>query len=166
MLVAGAAHAAPLATVTDDVDGDGVAETIELGADGVVHIAGKPGGEVKLAAAITRGRLAVTHYRGKAYVVAQITGMTTAVTTPRASPTAAAPGGEAVILSAGGGSWRELLRVPIGGVGLDHDYGIEVDATPDGITLNQLLERTDGRGFYLVIILLVIIAEIKPYSVF
>ena len=42
VLVAGVAHAAPLATVSDDVDGDGVADTIELGADGVVHIAGKP----------------------------------------------------------------------------------------------------------------------------
>ena len=31
---------------------------------------------------------------------------------------------------------------------------VEANATPDGITLNQLLERTEGRGFYLVIILL------------
>ncbi len=155
VLVAGVAHAAPLATLTDDVDGDGVADTIELGADGVVHIAGKPRGEVKLAAAITHGRLAVTHYRGKAYVVAQITAVTTAVTTPAASPmspTATAPGGEAVILSAGGGSWRELLRFPIGGVGLDHDYGIEVDATPDGIYRYQTrsdIRRCDGRPAYL-----------------
>jgi len=72
VLVAGVAHAAPLATLSDDVDGDGVADAIELGADGVVHIAGKPRGEVKVAAAISRGQLAVAHYRGKSYVVAQV----------------------------------------------------------------------------------------------
>jgi len=155
VLVAGVAHAAPLATVSDDVDGDGVTDAIELGADGVVHIAGKPGGAVKLAAAITHGQLAVTHYRGKPYVVAQITAMTTPVTAPAASPmspTAAAPGREAVILSAGGGSWRELLRFPLGGVGLDHDYGIEVDAAPDGIYRYQTrsdIRRCDGKPAYL-----------------
>lgn len=31
---------------------------------------------------------------------------------------------------------------------------LEANSSPDGITLNQLLERTDGRGFYLVVILL------------
>jgi len=31
---------------------------------------------------------------------------------------------------------------------------IEANSAPEGITLNQLLERTEGRGFYLVIILL------------
>jgi hypothetical protein len=154
VFVAGVAHAGPLATLSDDVDGDGVAETIKLGADGIVHIAGKQGGDVKLAAAITHGRLAVTHYRGKSYVVAQIT----AVTAPRsptaapASPTAAPPGGEAVILSADGGSWRELLRFPLGGVGLDHDYGVGVDATPDGIYRYQTrsdIRRCDGKPAYL-----------------
>jgi len=155
VLVAGVAHAAPLATLSDDVDGDGVADAIELGADGVVHIAGKPGGEVKLAAAITHGRLAVTHYRGKSYVVVQMTAMTPAVTAPAASPMSPAaptPGREAVILSAGGGSWRELLRFPLGGVGLDHDYGIEVDAAPDGIYRYQTrsdIRRCDGKPAYL-----------------
>jgi len=31
---------------------------------------------------------------------------------------------------------------------------LESNSSPDGITLNHLLERTDGRGFYLVVILL------------
>ena len=151
VLVAGVAHAAPLATLSDDVDGDGVADAIELGADGVVHIAGKPRGEVKLAAAITHGQLVVTHYRGKAYVVAQFTAVTAPAASP-ISPTAAVPGGEAVILSAAGGSWRELLRFPVGGVGLDHDYGIEIDATPDGIYRYQTrsdIRRCDGKPAYL-----------------
>jgi hypothetical protein len=154
VLVTGVAHAAPLATLSADVDGDGMAETIDLGADGVVHIAGKPRGEVKLAAAITRGRLAVTHYRGNYYVVAQITAVAAPAspTAAPASPTATPPGGEAVILHADGGSWRELLRFPIGGVGLDHDYGVEIDATPDGIYRYQTrsdIRRCDGKPAYL-----------------
>lgn len=145
--------AGPLATLSVDVDGDGSPDAIELGADGVVHIAGKPRGEVKLAAAITRGRLAVTHYHGKPYVVAQIMAATTAVTAPvPASPTAMPPGGEAVILSADGGSWRELVRFPLGGVGLDHDYGVDIDVTPDGIYRYQTrgdIRRCDGKPAYL-----------------
>lgn len=31
---------------------------------------------------------------------------------------------------------------------------LEANSSPDGISLNHLLERTDGRGFYLVVILL------------
>ena len=29
---------------------------------------------------------------------------------------------------------------------------LEANSTPGGITLNQLLEHTQGRGFYLVVI--------------
>jgi len=140
-LAAGLAHATPvappLATLADDVDGDGSPDAVELGADGVVHIAGTPRGEVKLATAITQGRLATSHYRGRAYVVAQIT---TATTT------------EAVILRADGGVWHEVVRFAVGGVGLDHDYGVAVDATPDGIYRYQTrgdIRRCDGRPAYL-----------------
>ncbi|HEY0476102.1 MAG TPA: HEAT repeat domain-containing protein [Kofleriaceae bacterium] len=147
LLAAGAARAAPLAVLAEDVDGDGVPDAIELGADGVVHIAGKPRGEVKLAAAIAHGRLAVAHYRGKPYVVAEIT------TGGAAGPAGAAGGQrEAVILYADGGGWREALRVPVGGVGLDHDYGFEVDATADGIYRYQTrsdIRRCDGKPAYL-----------------
>ena len=142
---------APLATLSDDVDGDGAPDAIELGADGVVHIAGKPRGDVKLATAITRGRLAVTHYRGQHYVVARITTPTAPVGAPApGSPAAPGPapavpdGTEAVILRADGGVWHEVLRFPIGGVGLDHDYGIDVDAAPDGIYRYQTRETTFG----------------------
>jgi hypothetical protein len=31
---------------------------------------------------------------------------------------------------------------------------LQTNSAPDGITLNQLLEKTEGRGFYLVVILL------------
>jgi len=41
---------------------------------------------------------------------------------------------------------------------------IEANGSPDGITLNQLLERTGGRGFYLVVILLAL-PFIVPLSI-
>ena len=142
-LAAVEAHAAPLATLAEDLDGDGVPDAIELGADGVVHIAGKPRGELRLAAALTAGQLAVTRYRGATYVIVQL------------SPVPA-PGApvvrEAVIVRADGGAWHELTRTTVGGVGLDHDYGIEVEAAPDGIYRYQTrgdIRRCDGKPAYL-----------------
>jgi len=138
-----AGQAAPLATLSADVDGDGAPDAIELGDDGVVHIGGKPGGEVRLGGAIAHGRLAVTRYRGQHYVVVEIT---------PAPSAAGAAGREAVILHADGGGWREVLRVPVGGIGLDHDYGVEVDAAPDGIYRYQTrgdIRRCDGKPAYL-----------------
>jgi hypothetical protein len=41
---------------------------------------------------------------------------------------------------------------------------LEADGSPDGVTLNQLLERTGGRGFYLVVILLAL-PFIVPVSI-
>src|SRR5215468_6857275 len=143
-LATGAAHAAPLAALAEDVDGDGAPDAIELGADGVVHIAGKPGGTVRLAPALARGHLAISRYRGQVYVVAEIAAVPSAA--------AAAPGREVVILHADAGGWRELLRVPVGGVGLDHDYGVEVDAAPDAIYRYQTrsdIRRCDGKPAYL-----------------
>jgi HEAT repeats len=139
------AHGAPLATLSADVDGDGAPDAIELGDDGVVHIAGKTGGEVRLGAALVHGRLGVTRYRGQHYVVVEIT------PAPSAASAASAPGREVVILR-GDGGWREVLRVPVGGVGLDHDYGVEVDAAPDGIYRYQTrgdIRRCDGKPAYL-----------------
>jgi hypothetical protein len=146
LLAAGAAHAAPLAALAEDIDGDGAPDAIELGADGVVHIATSraPGGTVRLAPAIAGGRLAVSRYRGQAYVVAEIAAVPSAA--------AAAPVREVVILHADAGGWRELLRVPVGGVGLDHDYGVEVDAAPDAIYRYQTrsdIRRCDGKPAYL-----------------
>jgi hypothetical protein len=143
-LAAGAAQGAPLAALAEDLDGDGAPDAIELEADGVVHIAGAPGGTVRLAPAIARGRLAVSRYRGQVYIVAEIA--------PVASAADAAPAREVVILHADAGGWREQLRVPVGGVGLDHDHGVEVDAAPDGIYRYQTrsdIRRCDGKPAYL-----------------
>lgn len=41
---------------------------------------------------------------------------------------------------------------------------LEANSSADGITLNQLLERTEGRGFYLVVILLAL-PFILPVSI-
>src|SRR4051812_47315805 len=143
-LAAGAAQAAPLAVLAEDVDGDGAPDAIELGADGVVHIAGAPGGTVRLAPGIARGRLAVSRYPGRVYIVAEIAAVPSAA--------AAAPAREVVILHADAGGWREQLRVAVGGVGLDHDYSVEVDAAPDGIYRYQArsdIRRCDGKPAYL-----------------
>ena len=133
VVTAGAdAHAAPpatLAAVTADLDGNGAPDTVELGADGAVRIAGSARGVVKLAPSLASGRLAVTRYRDRPYVVAWIV----AATGVPASPAATRSSAEVVILGADRGSWREILRSQVGGVGLDREYGIEVDAAPDGI---------------------------------
>src|SRR6185295_12019931 len=120
----GAASAAPpasqgggsVATLSADVDGDGAPDAIELGSDGVVRIGGQPRGVVRLAPAIAEGELAVSRYRGKRYVVAQI-----AVVAPPGPSGSPAMQREAVILSSEGGTWHERMRTPVGGVGLDHD---------------------------------------------
>jgi HEAT repeat protein len=141
--IAGAAQAAPIATLSADLDGDGAPDAIELDAGGVVHITGRPAGDVRLGAAVERGRIAVSHYRGQVYVVVEIAA---------AGARSDDPGREVVILRADAGAWRELLRVPVGGVGLDHEYGVEVDAAPDGIYRYQSrgdIRRCDGKPAYL-----------------
>src|SRR5262245_14018487 len=115
----GVAGGAPVATLSADVDGDGVADAIELGADGVVRIAGKLRGEVKLAAASASGELAMAHYRGKHYVVARIVAGPVPASAPSAAGAPDAAPSEGVILSADGGSWHEVARFALGGVGLD-----------------------------------------------
>ena len=152
MLIAGIAQAAPagpIATLSEDVDGDGAPDAIELSVDGVVHIAARPRGDVKLAQELMRGRLAVAHYRGQHYIVVQITPSSAAAAGTGGDPP---PGTEAVLLRADGGLWHEVVRFPIGGVGLDHDYGVAVDATPDGIYRYQTrsdIRRCDGKPAYL-----------------
>jgi hypothetical protein len=151
LVCARAALGAPAATLSEDVDGDGAPDAIELGADGVVRIAGAARGEVRIAAAIAQGELAVARYRGKRYVVAQIA-VPAVPAVPAPPGRGAATQREAVILSAEGGTWHEVQRFALGGVGLDHDYGVAVDATADGIFRYQTrsdIRRCDGKPGYL-----------------
>src|SRR5580700_3950747 len=66
------AAAAPLATISADVDGDGRADTVELGDDGVLQIrTGATGSDVQLARA-HRGTLSVGPIDGKPAIVARL----------------------------------------------------------------------------------------------
>ena len=59
---------------------------------------------------------------------------------------------EAVLFEYATPSWKQVGRVPIGGVGLDQDYGLAIDARPDGIYRYQTrpgFERCDGAPAYL-----------------
>ena len=137
VLLGGVASAAPVATLSADLDGDGTAETIELGGDGVVRVTGKLAGTATVAPAATKGRILVGRRAGKPIIVVDV-----------GEPAAR----QAVLLELAGGTWREAIRFPLGGVGLDADYGVEVDATPDGIYRFQTrpgLHRCDGKPAYL-----------------
>src|SRR4051812_25383593 len=99
VVTSGVAQAAPLATLSEDIDGDGAPDAIELGADGVVHIAGKPRGEVKLAAALTAGRLAGPPHPRQPHHVPPNTAGGPPGDAPRPPPRGAAPGRGGGLLS-------------------------------------------------------------------
>lgn len=134
----GVIHAAPLATRTADLDGNGTAEVIELTAEGRVRIGGARPAELRLAPDATRGAIAIAiaHARGAPQLVIEL---------ERAGRR------EGIVLEARGGAWREVIRVPLGPVG-DGEHGIELDATPEGVYRYQTrggLRRCDGRPAYL-----------------
>ncbi len=137
LALAGTAAAAPIASATADVDGDGTPDTIELGADGVVRVTGKLAGVATVAPSAARGRILVGHRDGKPMIVVDL------------GESASRQG---VVLVRSGASWREAARFALGGVGLDADYGVEIDAQPDGVFRYQAragLRRCDGRPAYL-----------------
>ncbi len=132
----GVIHAAPLATASVDLDGDGTAEVIELTAEGRIRIGGARPAELRLAPDATRGAIAIAHTRGAPQLVIELERVGRR---------------EGIVLEARGGTWREVIRVPIGPVG-DGEHGIEIDATPDGVFRYQTrggLRRCDGRPAYL-----------------
>lgn len=142
LLAAAPAHAAPLAQLHEDVDGDGAPDAIELTSDGMVRIVpGAPGARragVKIAPAVDKGRLLVGATGAAIQLVAEL------------SRGAAR---EAVVLAPRGGAWRVVTRFPLGGVGLDGDeYSVEVDATPTGVYRYQhrwQVRRCDGKPSHL-----------------
>jgi hypothetical protein len=105
VLLSGTAAAGPLATAHEEVDGDGVADAIELGSDGVLHVGGKRKGDVPVATGATQARIAVAKSAGEVAIVVDVT----------------TPGGrEAVVVDARAG-WKIATRFPLGGVGLDRE---------------------------------------------
>lgn len=137
VLVASVAHAAPIAQVADDLDGDGTAGSIELTADGMLHVGDRPRGEVRVAAKADRGRVTVARRNGRPLILVE-------VSNGRAE--------EAIIVEGDRGRWQVSARFPLGGVGLDADYAIGAAATPNGIYRYQTrsdIRRCDGKPTYL-----------------
>ncbi|MBL0213636.1 MAG: HEAT repeat domain-containing protein [Myxococcales bacterium] len=130
---AGVAHAAPIASASADLDGDGTAETIELGPDGIVRVAGKLAGSVTVAPTASQGRILVGRRDGKPVIVVDV------------GPPSARQG---VVIVRSGAAWREAVRFPLGGVGLDADYSVEIDAQAGDVFRYQAragLRRCDGK---------------------
>jgi hypothetical protein len=139
VVLAGTANAAPIAQLAVDVDGDGSIDHIELDPTGVLRIDSKVGpGSVTLAPSIMRATLSAAHIRGVPTIVANIT---------------SSAADEAIVLERDPRfAWHITTRVPVGGVGLDHDYAVEVEATPEGVFRFQTrpgIRRCDGKSAYL-----------------
>lgn len=131
--LAGAAHAAPIATAREDLDGDGSVDTVMLDDNGVVSVTGKLSGTVSVARMATRGRVLVGRRDGKPLIVVDV---------------GDASAHEAIVLARVGSIWKKVERFPLGGVGLDADYSVDITASADGVFRYQTragLKRCDGR---------------------
>ena len=129
--------AKPLASTTVDLDGDGEPDALELTADGVVRIGGSRPGTVTVAPRAQQGRLAIGRHAGQPVIVVELGGTATR---------------EAVLIVPAARGWRIALRTPLGGTGLDDEYGVEVEATSEGVFRFQTrggVRRCDGRRAYL-----------------
>jgi len=135
LALAGAAEAGTLAKLSDDLNGDGTPEELVLDDTGALRVGGAVRANVKLEPRTVKARLAIAKVpKAPLLVVAAST----------------ASQDEAIVLDAK--TWRELARFPIGGVGLDREYGVEVDATPTGVYRYQTrwdVRRCDGKPAYL-----------------
>ncbi len=126
LFLATSAHAAPIVTIGEDIDGDGAKDAIELAADGTLAL-GKQG-TVKLAP-MAKARIEVGAWDGKPIVV--VVGEK-----------------EAFIVEPAAKAWKVTAKTTVGGVGLDADYEVDVTATPSGVYRYQKranLRRCDGK---------------------
>ncbi len=128
------AAAAPIATLAKDVDGDNTEDKVELDASGALRIATRRGtSTLALPVRATRATLSAAIARGTPTIVVQT-----------------ADQGIAVQLA--GGAWKQVVKTKIGGVGLDAEYGVALDANTDGIYRYQTrpgYRRCDGQPAYL-----------------
>ena len=136
------ASAAPLATLTEDLDNDGTAETIEISATGVLTIVqGTPRATLDMAPAI-KATLAVARRDRRTLLVADVTrGKTDREATIFEYRRTGTSGVLAI-----------LATTRLGGVGLDDDYQVELDATAKGLYRYQArsgMRRCDGKPLYL-----------------
>src|SRR5688572_18386997 len=132
--VAGAA----VGTLEGDFDGDGKSDRAELLANGSLVIVDAGGRvEVKAATSAAKARILVARLATGPQLVLDITN--------------AANQREGVVLDKKGG-WHVVTRFPLGGVGLDREYGIEIDASPAGVYRFQSrfdVRRCDDAPAYL-----------------
>src|SRR5690606_10083698 len=129
----GSAAAAPVATLVKDIDGDGSEDRVELEA-GELRITTKQGTR-KVAIGPTRGRVTLSSAitRGVPTLVVQTAD-------------------QGIALQLAGATWKQVVKTPIGGVGLDADYGVALDANADGIYRYQTragYRRCDDKPAYL-----------------
>jgi hypothetical protein len=121
-------HSAGAAPLERDIDNDRFVDRVELDAAGdvVIHTRNDT---AKVAVGLKTARLSGGLARGIPTIV--VRGDT-----------------EAVVLQRTGTQWKILVRTPVGGVGLDADYGVDVEATADGVFRFQTrpeLSRCDGK---------------------
>lgn len=136
------AGAAPLATLTEDLDNDGTTETVEVSAAGVLTIVqGTPRASLDLGP-VTKVTLAVARRDGRTLLVVDKTRSRT--------------DREAMILeyrrNGAAGVAAIVASTKLGGVGLDDDYQIEIAATASGVYRYQSrgdVQRCDGKPTFL-----------------
>jgi hypothetical protein len=129
MVVLGSHGHAGAAPFEGDIDNDRVLDRVELDATGNLAIQTRGSTDSKVAIGLKTATLWGGVVRGTPTIVAR--GET-----------------EAVVLQRTGTQWKILVRAPVGGVGLDADYGVDVAATPDGVFRFQTrpgLVRCDNK---------------------
>jgi hypothetical protein len=124
------AAAAPIATLTKDVDGDSADDKIELDTTGELRIETKRGAsKVALPIKATQATLTAAIARGTPTIVVHTAD-------------------EAIALQLTGATWKQVVKTKVGGVGLDADYSVVLDANADGIYRYQAragYARCDGK---------------------
>lgn len=134
LLLTTTAHAAPIATLVEDIDGDGAADRIELEGTGELHVDTKKG-QTKAMLPVKPARATLSG--------ALVRGVPTIIVSTDT---------EGIALQPSGSTWKQVVKTTIGGVGLDADYSIALDANADGIYRYQTrpdARRCDGKPAYL-----------------
>ncbi len=130
VLATGTAAAAPIVKQARDVDGDGKPEIVELDESGDLRIDDSK----KLSiGAVKAAKLSVSQFKGNPLLVVDT-------------------GTEAILIERRAGTWRQVLRTPVGGVGIDADYSIAIAATAQGLYRYQTRPgamRCDGKPAFL-----------------
>src|SRR5688572_473602 len=119
------ARAAPIAKANIDVDGDGKAEDVELDADGSLRVGGVRRVTVASASGAQKASFEAAKTSSGTWLVVE-------------------SGDKAAVINTR--TWQVVATTPIGGVGLDREYSVDIDATPDGIFRYQKRHDVRDRG--------------------